>query len=140
MPWFADEVIHINLKTVHRYVLGGKIVWHKSLSGKSRTRLLTRNLIGQPTGSKLFFFTSLFSLDSRSTFCCELITGVICVVDNDWFMKTTSIYFCRRWYFCLISTTTLVDLSILAGEIRMTTDQWVWRSVIVDTMLRNFVH
>ena len=53
-------------------------------------------------------------------------------------MKTTIIYFCRRWYFCLISTTTLVDLSILAGGIRMTTNQWVWRSIIVDTMFRNF--
>ena len=34
--------------------------------------------------------------------------------------------------------TTLVDLSILAGGIRMTTNQWVWRSIIVDTIFRKF--
>ena len=53
-------------------------------------------------------------------------------------MKTTCIYFCRRWYFCLIFTITLVDLSILAGGIRTATDQWVLKSIIVDTMFCNF--
>ena len=85
-----------------------------------------------------FFFNSPFSLASRSTFCWEPITEVICLFGNDWFMKTTCIYFCRRWCFCLIFTITLVDLSILAGGIRTATDQWVLKSIIVDTMFCNF--